>query len=106
MITCQFYRSDDTIVGFIVNGHDTPDDSGISLLCAAVSSAVYLTVNAVTDVAEVTPRVLETADGLLTLRLRKEDAMHCQDLLLGLKLHLSALAADYSSQITVNITEV
>jgi inorganic triphosphatase YgiF len=42
----------------------------------------------------------------MTLRLRKDDAMHCQDLLLGLKLHLSALAADYSSQITVNITEV
>ena len=106
MISCHFFVSDDTVVGFAVNGHDTPDDSGISLLCSAVSSAVYLTVNTVTDICKVKPLVLETADGLLTLRLRKEDAMRCGDLLLGLQLHLTALAADYHSQITVNITEV
>lgn len=106
MITCQFYLSDDTIVGFIVNGHDTPDDSGISLLCAAVSSAVYLTVNAVTDVAGVSPLVLETADGLMTLRLRQDDAEKCRLLLEGLRLHVTALAADHPKIITVKNTEV
>ena len=98
--------SDDTIVGFAVNGHDTPDDSGVSLLCAAVSSAVYLTVNAVTDIAEVHPLVLETADGLMTLRLRREDAVRCRLLLEGLRLHVKALSADYPKIITVKNTEV
>ncbi|MBR5135277.1 MAG: ribosomal-processing cysteine protease Prp [Clostridia bacterium] len=99
--------SKDTIVGFAINGHDTPDaDSGVSLVCAAVSSAVYMTVNAVTDVCGVDPLVLETGDGLMTLRLRREDAEVCQILLKGLKLHLESLAADYNTIITVTITEV
>lgn len=107
MITCHVFVSDDTMVGFAVNGHDTPDaDSGISLVCAAVSSAVYMTVNAVTDIAKVNPLVLETGDGLMTLRLRQEDAKACQILLQGLKLHLEELAADYKTIINVNITEV
>ncbi len=106
MITCQFFVSDDTIVGFAVNGHDTPDDSGVSLLCAAVSSAVYLTVNAVTDVAGIDPLVLETGDGLMTLRLRLEDARSSALLLEGLRLHLEALATDHPMIITVKNTEV
>ncbi len=106
MITCHFFLSDDTVVGFAVNGHDTPDDSGVSLLCAAVSSAVYLTVNAVTDTAKVSPLVLEQADGLMTLRLRREDAVQCRLLLEGLQLHLTALAADHPKIITVKNTEV
>ena len=107
MITCHVFVSHDTIVGFAVNGHDTPDaDSGVSLVCAAVSSAVYMTVNAVTDVCNVDPLVLEIGDGLMTLRLLKEDAERCQILLQGLKLHLESLAADYETIITVNITEV
>ncbi len=107
MIQCHFFQSDNRIVGFAINGHDDPDEqSGISLLCAAVSSAVYLTVNAVTDIARVKPLVLETGDGLLTLRLHKDDATACRLLLEGLQLHLQALCEDYETLLTVNITEV
>ncbi len=106
MITCHFFKSDNTVVGFAINGHDEPDDSGISLLCAAVSSAVYLTVNTVTDVCMISPLALETADGLMTMRLRNEDAATCRMLLEGLLLHLTALAEDNRTNITVNITEV
>lgn len=106
MIDCHFFMSDDTVVGFAINGHDDPDDSGISLLCAAVSSAAYLTANAITEIGKVEPLVLETADGLMTLRLRQEDAKTCALLLDGLRLHLQALTAEYETFITVNITEV
>ena len=106
MIACHFFVSQDTLVGFAVNGHDAPDDSGVSLLCSAVSSAVYMTVNAVTDIAKVNPLVLETGDGLMTLRLRQDDARACELLLRGLRLHLEALAAEYETIISVNITEV
>ena len=98
--------SDDTTVGFAINGHDDPDDSGISLLCAAVSSAAYLTANTVTDICGAEPLVLETADGLMTLRLRQTDAKACANLLEGLKLHLTSLAEEYETLITVKITEV
>ncbi len=107
MIQCHFFASDNRFVGFAINGHDDPDEaSGVSLLCAAVSSAVYCTVNTITDVAGVDPLVLETGDGLLTLRLRQEDALKCRMILDGLHLHLSALAEDYETLLTVNITEV
>ncbi len=106
MIDCHFFVSDDTVVGFAINGHDDPDDSGISLLCSAVSSATYLTVNAITEIGKVSPLVLETGDGLMTLRLRKEDAKATALLLEGLLLHLQALEAEYETLITVNITEV
>jgi len=106
MITCHFFVSDNVTVGFAVNGHDTPDDNGISLLCSAVSSATYLVVNAVTDICGVSPLVLETADGLMTLRLRQTDAVKCASLLEGLRLHLTSLAGEYETLITVKITEV
>lgn len=94
------------MVGFAINGHDQADDSGISLLCAAVSSAAYLTVNTLTDIAGVHPSVLEQADGLMTLRLRPEDAKAHQTLLRGLELHLRSLSDDYKTQLDIIITEV
>ena len=94
------------MVGFAIAGHDTPDNSGVSVLCAAVSSAAYLTANAVTEIGGVKPLVLETGDGLMTMRLSRNDAKTCALLLEGLRLHLEALAADHPSIITVKITEV
>ncbi len=94
------------MVGFAIAGHDTPDDSGVSVLCAAVSSAAYLTANAVTEIGGVKPLVLETGDGLMTMRLSRDDAKACALLLEGLRLHLETLAADHKSLITVKITEV
>ncbi len=106
MITCHFFVSEQTTVGFAISGHDEPDDSGISLLCASVSSAAYLIANTITDICGVKPLVLETGDGLMTLRLRQQDAPTCATLLDGLQLHLQALAAEYETLITVKITEV
>ncbi len=94
------------MVGFAINGHDRVHGSEISLLCAAVSSAAYLTVNTLTDVAGVRPEVLEQADGLMTLRLRPEDARANQTLLRGFELHLRALSDDYKQQLDITITEV
>ena len=106
MIQCHFFTSERSVVGFAIAGHDTPDNSGVSVLCAAVSSAAYLTANAVTEIGGVKPLVLETGDGLMTMRLSRNDAKTCALLLEGLRLHLEALAADHPSIITVKITEV
>lgn len=106
MIKCHFFSSDHQLVGFAIDGHDDPDDSGISLLCAAVSSAAYLTANTLTDIAGIEPLVLETGDGLMTLRLSREDAAAAAVTLKGLHLHLQALAEENETLLTVNITEV
>ncbi|MBQ9413639.1 MAG: ribosomal-processing cysteine protease Prp [Clostridia bacterium] len=90
-------------MGFVIRGHDDPDGEGISLPCAAVSSAVYLTVNTITDVCGATPLVLEEANGWMSLRLSAKDAALCQSHLEGLRLHLSALSNDYE---TITLTEV
>jgi len=106
MIECHFFTSERLVVGFAISGHDTADDSGVSVLCAAVSSAAYLTANAVTEIGRVKPLVLETDDGWMSLRLSRGDAKDCALLLEGLRLHLEALAADHKPLITVKITEV
>lgn len=106
MIHCQFFVSNDRFVGFAINGHDEPDDSGVSLLCASVSSAAYLTANTITDIVGLEPLVLETGDGLMTLRLSDEDARKAAVTLAGLCLHLQSLAEENETLLTVNITEV
>ncbi|MCR5807661.1 MAG: ribosomal-processing cysteine protease Prp [Oscillospiraceae bacterium] len=50
MIYAEFYfKDDDTPVGFKVSGHAGWAESGSDIVCAAVSSAVELTCNTVTD---------------------------------------------------------
>ena len=90
-------------MGFVISGHADPDGDGDSIPCAAVSSAVYLTVNTLTDVCGVKPLVLEEENGLMTLRLSVSDAAEWQTHLEGLRLHLDALSNDYES---ITLTEV
>ncbi|MCI8554869.1 MAG: ribosomal-processing cysteine protease Prp [Clostridiales bacterium] len=105
----HFFHRSDGLCGFELRGHAGAGVAGEDIVCAAVSSAVYLTANTLTDVYHCA-EVVEEQDALFSLRL-KEDApdevRRCgAGLLEGFRLHLEGLACQYPSHIRVTITEV
>ena len=93
------------LLGFHVHGHSGYADEGEDIVCAAISSAVYLVINTVTDVLHIDADV-EVDSGDSVLRISSKNAESCRVLLQGLKLHLLNLEEQYSKFIIVKYTEV
>ena len=79
------------IVGFRIIGHCGYDISGKDIVCAAVSSAVYMLINTFTDVLNVIPEILDIEEGHLELIVNENDEFQCRTLFSGLKIHLLGL---------------
>ena len=104
MTTAVFFRREGRLGGFAVTGHT--DDTGSQqarLVCAAVSSAVYLTANTLTDVLKADATV-SVDDGTMTLQLAHPDE-GAAALLEGLRLHLAQLEEQYPTYLSIK-TEV
>lgn len=101
MIKVKFFLSDDTemIEGFEISGHSDSARSGRDIICAAVSSAAYMTANTVTEILFLKPELI-AEDGYMKLVLN-EDLSEAQQILKGLRLHLESLAGDYPKNIKV-----
>lgn len=99
MIKVKFYLSDSFISGFEISGHSGSADAGEDIICASVSSAVYMTANTVTDVLFLEPDI-QVEDGFMSLRLTDKSS-DAQTILKGLRLHLESLAGDYPKNIKV-----
>ena len=95
-----------TVLGFSLQGHAGCGEAGQDIVCAAVSSAAYLTVNTLTDVCRVTPLSLRVGEGEMFFRIEPKDEPLCRDLLQGLKLHLQGLEEQYPHAIQVGYLEV
>ena len=87
---------------FTVKGHSGFADEGEDVICAAVSSAAYLTANTITDVLGVNADI-EVEEGFMHLSFSGSSA--AGDLVKGLKLHLEQLSAQYPDFVKVT-TEV
>lgn len=88
--------------GFSVKGHcsaNMNDENG-KLVCAAVSSAVYLTANTITDVIGDTADIREK-DGEMTLKVLSVSE-HTKTVLDGFKIHILQLSEQYPDCIKVN----
>ncbi len=105
MTTVTFNCSGNLICGFTVSGHSGYAEEGSDIVCSAVSSAVIMTVNTITEILHINADVTEN-DGFLKLSLSKEEAKNCEIILNGLKLHLTALSEQYKKYIKVKISEV
>ena len=102
-----FFRRGDRITGFDLDGH-CGGVAGRDIVCAAVSSAAYLTANTLTEVCGLAANISE-ADGKLHLRLTDKDASRGDDVMNGFYLHLCGLRDQYPKQIEIidsNDTEV
>ncbi|MBQ7549674.1 MAG: ribosomal-processing cysteine protease Prp [Clostridia bacterium] len=100
MITAEFYTASGMLNGFAVSGHSGYSGSGSDIVCAAVSSAVYMAANTLTDVMGIAADADVNDDGFLSLRLQGAPA-EAQSVLKGLKLHLEGLAREYPKHIKV-----
>ena len=105
MTTVTFNCSGNLICGFTVSGHSGYAEEGSDIVCSAVSSAVIMTANTITEIQHINADVTEN-DGFLKLSLSTEEAKNCEIILNGLKLHLTALSEQYKKYIKVKISEV
>lgn len=105
MTRVEFFLSDEIICGFCVKGHSGYDISGLDIVCAAVSSAVELTANGITEIAKAKAEVVVKVNEvrLHLLELTNEPALM---MLKSLRLHLELLASDYPDNISLNDMEV
>jgi len=106
MTEVDFYTAKNgDLLGFHVHGHSGYGDSGEDIVCAAISSAVYMTINTVTDIMHIDAEV-EIEDGDAVFRILSKHAAACRDILQGLKLHTLSLEEQYSKFVIVKYTEV
>ncbi len=102
MTKVTFFGKGESYNGFTVSGHSTANsrDNNGKLLCAAISSAVYMAANTLTEVVGSSCDIVER-DGYLSLKVEKE-CDGTQTVLRGLLLHLQQLAEQYSN-IEINL---
>ena len=108
MIDCKLLldaRKSALLIGFRLSGHAGCGEAGEDIVCAAVSSAAYLTANTLTDVVHA--NVSATVDeGFLRVQVASRDAELCRVPLEGFKLHLLNLEEQYPQAIQVSYEEV
>ncbi len=93
------------LCGFELQGHAGYAEQGRDIVCAAVSSAVYLTANTLTDVCGCHTKVQES-EGRLSVVVAPGEEEAAQITLKGLQLHLDGLCAQYPTYIQLQLTEV
>lgn len=107
MINAAFFNSEEgKLLGFSVSGHAGMGEEGTDILCAAVSSAAYMTANTLLEVLHVTPKKLSVHDGEMLLVLEARDAHASEIVLSGFKLHLIGLEEQYPENLNVSYTEL
>ena len=89
--------------GFDISGHSGSAARGSDIVCAAVSSAVYMAANTLTEVCGCNAEIHE-ADG--ALRVTVSEPEQAQIVLKGLEIHLQGLVAQYPQFIKIQLTEV
>lgn len=94
------------LLGFDIYGHAEYDDHGHDIVCAAVSSAAFLTINTISEIIKIPADINVNNTGGMYLKVNEDYANLCRDVLLGFKLHMLNLEEQYPQNITVNYMEV
>ena len=104
MIRAIFTKSDDRFTGCVLSGHAGYDRSGRDIVCAAVTSALQLSANAITERFGVAARV-ETIGDRVSLSLPADAGAAACQMLAALSDHLTVLSEDYPGTIQITYTE-
>ncbi|HIZ20951.1 MAG TPA: ribosomal-processing cysteine protease Prp [Firmicutes bacterium] len=105
MTRSNFQRRHGILTGFTLSGHSGAGEQGQDIVCAAVSSAAYMTANTLTEIFRFAAEV-SVQDGRMTVTLPEKQAAQCRELMEGFLLHLTELQKQYPENIQVSITEV
>nr|WP_319487973.1 ribosomal-processing cysteine protease Prp [uncultured Caproiciproducens sp.] len=104
MICAEFFtQPDGVLLGFSLSGHN--GEAGRDIICAAVSSAAYMTANTITEIVKANAQVT-VDDGYMLVRIPLNEAKDCHSILAGFKLHMIELEEQYPQNINVSYTEV
>ena len=104
MIRVRYKTADGLLSGFTLTGHAGAGSHGEDIVCAAVSSAAYMTANTITEIIGATADIT-VRDGHMDLSVTDRLA-GCQEVLSGFRLHLQALQDQYPTRIQLMNTEV
>lgn len=98
---CADFHFGENGVSFTVKGHSGSAQAGEDIICAAVSSAVYMAANTITEILGLSPEIAER-DGFFSLTLSDgAEAKAASPVIEGLCLHLAGLAEQYPEFIHV-----
>ena len=103
MICATFRYINGELKGFSLKGH-AGGIEGSDIVCAAVSSAAYMTANTLTDICKLSADI-DVADGCMSLLLTETNSS-AKTVLEGFILHLEELQKQYPKRIQVLKTEV
>lgn len=103
MISVTFYKGKDGFSGFKMSGHSDFAEEGSDIVCAAVSSAAFLTANNITDFFNIKADVT-LSDGYMKLTAEKADNL--DRIIEGFYQHMLGLEGQYEQYINVKISEV
>lgn len=98
----KFYKQK-VFLGFVIEGHAGLAPAGEDILCAAVSSAVQMTVNGITEVLKA-PADLSVKESRISLKLKQDDEA-AGSMIESLWLQLNLLAEEYQGYIDLSIEE-
>jgi uncharacterized protein YsxB (DUF464 family) len=105
MISAEFYLKDEVLIGFRIKGHADYDDFGQDVVCAAVSSAVELTANAITEILKV-PAEVGVFENEIRLSLPDCNHKEAIDFLKALRLQLELISQEFPENIQLTDLEV
>lgn len=108
MINIEFYKKQNSIVKFVMNGHAGYSEND-DIVCAAASSAMWMTVNGIENVAGIHCGY-ETGDGyvffVLPGDLSKSEVQSADLLLNSFFMYINELESQYPDYIKVTQLEV
>ena len=106
MINIVFHLNSGMIYGYDISGHSGWDEQGKDIICAAVSSAAYMTANTVTDIMHINAETFVDEGKMHIMINNMQDAKKAQIILQGFLLHVKELSNQYNDFIKIEISEV
>lgn len=103
MINICFYTRNSVLIGFEVSGHAGFAEYGSDIVCAAVTSAVQLVCNGVSDIINADAKI-NMQKNLIKLTLNTNDNKAIS-FLNALRLHFDLLKEDYPNNLKITIEE-
>lgn len=106
MVLAEFkINKNNNILGFFISGHAEYDEYGLDIVCSAVTSAVQLTCNGLTEILKLKCS-LNVEENSIKMLLTDENIEKAQCFLKALQLHLSILSEDYGDNVQLVNMEV
>lgn len=103
MIQAKIFKSEELYTGFGFSGHSGYADSGEDIVCAAVSSAVQLTVNML---GALNYKVDASAGENEVVCNVADPDVSSSNMILSLKLHMESILDEFPDTINITISEV